>query len=62
MLYFICKIMKSLPAAILFLFACATAPAQTTNQFLTLDNAIPLPGVAGQIKHMAIDEIGRAHV
>jgi DNA-binding beta-propeller fold protein YncE len=51
--------MKSLPVAIFFLFACAIVQAQTTNQLLTMDNAIPLPGVEGRIEHMAVDIAGQ---
>ena len=50
--------MKNLSIALLFLLLCVTARAQT-NQLLTLDETILLPGVEGRIDHMAVDVAGQ---
>jgi DNA-binding beta-propeller fold protein YncE len=51
--------MKVLTTGILFLVLCAFAQGQTTNQLLTLDKTISLPGVEGRIDHMAVDVAGQ---
>jgi DNA-binding beta-propeller fold protein YncE len=51
--------MKYLPVSVLFGFLCATTQMQAADPLLTLDQAIPLPGVAGQIDHLAADIAGQ---
>lgn len=51
--------MKGITNAVLSLFLCVIAQAQSTNQLLTLDKTIVLPRVEGRIDHMAVDVAGQ---
>ncbi len=51
--------MKYLPVLILFGLLGATTRMQAADPLLTLDQTIPLPGVEGQMDHMAVDVAGQ---